>query len=392
MATIRKKNNSYEIAVSCGYGADGKQIRRFLTYKPDKGMTPKKIENEVKRQAVLFEEQCKYGQAAANGKIKLSDYIPIYFENAKNNLSEYNYKAYQRTINKYIIPALGHFKLKDITPVHIQHFINELQEKPSNTKTGKLSPSTVRRYYTVLQSIFHSAYKLGIIGVNPADGDRITLPKLQEQKTEIFTPEEIADILNYLENEPLQFKTLIHLALNSGCRRGELVGLKWSDINFYTGVLTVQRSNYKVKGEPIKSKETKTGKRRYMTLPPYCIALLKEYRAEQGRQRLAMGDKWQGDEWIFIQADGSPMYPSTPTLMFDKFLKRHNLKHRKFHALRHTSATLLLGSGTNIKNVADRLGHTQLKTTNRYVHALDVADKQAANTFEKMFNTERKGA
>lgn len=116
MATIRKKNNSYEIAVSCGYGADGKQIRRFLTYKPDKGMTPKKIENEVKRQAVLFEEQCKYGQAAANGKIKLCDFIPIYFENAKNNLSEYNYKAYQRTINKYIIPALGHFKLKDITP------------------------------------------------------------------------------------------------------------------------------------------------------------------------------------------------------------------------------------------------------------------------------------
>lgn len=195
-----------------------------------------------------------------------------------------------------------------------------------------------------------------------------------------------------MESESLQFKTLIHLALNSGCRRGELVGLKWSDINFYTGVLTVQRSNYKVKGKPIQSKETKTGKRRYMTLPPYCISLLKEWKAEQGRQRLAMGDKWQGKEWVFIQADGQPMFPTTPTQMFDKFLKRHNLKHRKFHALRHTSATLLLGNGTNIKNVADRLGHTQLKTTNRYVHALDVADKQAANTFERLFNNERKGA
>lgn len=104
--------------------------------------------------------------------------------------------------------------------------------------------------------------------------------------------------------------------------------LKWSDINFYTGVLTVQRSNYKVKGEPIKSKETKTGKRRYMTLPPYCITMLKEYRSEQGRQRLAMGDKWQGEEWVFIQADGQPIFPTTPTQMFDKFLKRHNLKHR----------------------------------------------------------------
>ena len=392
MAKTRQRNNSYEITVYCGYGADGKQIKRYKTYTPDKGMTAKQIKKELERQAVLFEEECKKGQVATDGKIKLNDYFSIYFENAKNTLSPYNYKAYQKTVKNYIAPALGHFKLKEITPVQIQHFVNELQEKPSNTKSGKLSPSTVRRYYTVLQSIFHSAYKLGIIGINPADGDRITLPKLQEQKTEIFTPEEIDDILNYLELEPLQFKVLIHMALNSGCRRGELVALKWSDINFYTGVLTVQRSNYKVKGEPIQSKETKTGKSRYMTLPPYCIALLKQYRTEQTKQRLALGDKWQGDNWVFIQADGSPMYPSTPTLMFDKFLKRHDLKHRKFHALRHTSATLLLGNGTNIKNVASRLGHTQLKTTNRYVHALDVADKQAANTFETIFNTERKRA
>ena len=99
---------------------------------------------------------------------------------------------------------------------------------------------------------------------------------------------------------------------------------------------------------------------------------------------MLMGDKWQGDEWIFIQADGKPMYPSTPTLQFSRFLKRHNLEHRKFHALRHTSATLLLSSGTNIKNVAARLGHAQLKTTNRYVHAVEQAEREAANTFETL--------
>ena len=120
--------------------------------------------------------------------------------------------------------------------------------------------------------------------------------------------------------------------------------------------------------------------------------MLKRYRAEQARLRFELGDKWRGDNWIFVQADGAPMFPTTPTMMFDKFLKRYNLKHRKFHALRHTSATLLLGSGTNIKNVASRLGHTQLKTTDRYVHALEDADRAAADTFEKMFNQDRKMA
>ena len=89
-----------------------------------------------------------------------------------------------------------------------------------------------------------------------------------------------------------------------------------------------------------------------------------------------------GDEWIFIQADGKPMYPTTPTLWFSKFQKRNDLPHRKFHSLRHTSATLLLSNGTNIKNVSARLGHTQLKTTNRYVHAVEQAERDAANTLE----------
>ena len=83
------------------------------------------------------------------------------------------------------------------------------------------------------------------------------------------------------------------------------------------------------------------------------------------------------------------MYPTTPTLWFSKFLKRHNLAHKKFHALRHTSATLLLSNGTNIKNVAARLGHAQLKTTNRYVHAVEQAERDAADTFENLLHPKK---
>ena len=388
MATVEKSTNSYRITVCCGYDIYGKQIRRKMTYKPEPNMTPKQIEKEVQRQAVLFEEQCKNGTVGTDGRMKLNDFFPMYLENAKSNLSPVCYVEYQRIFKLFISPMLGHLKLKDIKPIHIQKFVNALVEDDRH-----YASATIRRYYSILQSILHSAYKLQLIGVNPADRDRITLPKLEEQKTDIFTNEQLEIMLDCLEAEPLQFKVLIHLALNTGCRRGELVGLKWSDINFNTGIVTVCRSNYKLTGNPeILSKTTKTGKSRQIMLPPYCVALLRKYRANQAEYRLLIGDKWMGDNWVFTQADGKPMYPTTPTLQFTKFLKRNDLPHLKFHALRHTSATLLLSNGTNIKNVATRLGHSQLKTTDRYVHAVEEAEKQASNTFENLFNKDRKRA
>lgn len=395
MATIEKRNNSYRITVACGYDVNGKQIRRRMTYTPEKGMTAKQIEKEVQRQAVLFEEQCNKGTVSADNRLKLADYIPMYLENAKNTLSPVVYEQYNRIFNIYVIPMLGHFKLKDIKPLHVQKFVNALEnlEERTDGTPCNLSPSTVRRYYTALQSVLHSAYKLGIIGINPADSDRITLPKLAEQETDIFTTEDLNNMLTCLDDEPLQFQLLIHLALNTGCRRGELTGLKWSDIDYSTGIITVSRSNYKLTGDPeIKSKSTKTGKSRKVMIPPYCLDMLRKYKAQQAELQLSLGDMWNGDNWIFIQADGKPMYPTTPTLQFTKFLKRNNLPHMKFHALRHTSATLLLSNGTNIKNVAARLGHAQLKTTNRYVHAVEEAEKKAANTLEALLNTNRKGA
>ena len=395
MPTIRKRNNSYEIVVSCGYDINGKQICRRMTYKPEPNMTARQIEKEVQRQAVLFEEQCQNGTAPTDGKIKLADFVPIYLENAKHRLSPVVYEKYSRMLDICIIPMLGHLKLKDIKPIHIQRFVDSLQDRETHLDgtDGKLSPSTVRRYYTMVQSVLHSAYKLGLIGVNPADSDRITLPKIEEQTMEIFTDAELTQLLDCLESEPLQFKLLIHLAINTGCRRGELVGLKWSDINYTTSVLTVSRSNYKLTGDTeIKSKTTKTGKSRSIMLPSYCLAMLRQFKAEQAQTQLLLGDRWQGDNWIFTQADGKPMYPTTPTQSFSKFLKRNGLAHKKFHALRHTSATLLLSNGTNIKNVATRLGHSQLKTTNRYVHAVEQAEREAANTFETLLNTNRKRA
>ena len=158
MANIRKRNKSYEITVSCGYGIDGRQIRRTMTYTPEKGMTAKQIEKEVQRQAVLFEEQCRDGVVGTDGRMKLADYVPIYLENAKHRLSPVVYEKYCRMLDICIVPMLGHFKLKDIKPIHIQRFVNALEERTTHLdgKQGRLTPSTIRRYYTMVQSVLHS--------------------------------------------------------------------------------------------------------------------------------------------------------------------------------------------------------------------------------------------
>lgn len=381
MANITKRGDSYRITVYCGRDVNGKLIRRTTTWKPDKKYTEKQLEKEVQKQATLFEEKVLSGQISNGGNMRLVDFVPQYLENIKAEVAETTYKSYIRIINTLIVPALGHLKLKDIKPLHVQKFVNALcgEDMKADGKGGKLKPATVQRYYVVLQSILHNAYRLELITSNPADSAKIKLPPIGEQKTEIYDKEELAQLLSALDGEPLMFQCLIHLAIITGCRRGELVALEWKDIDFSSGTVTVSKSAYMRTGEPVGIKDTKTHKSRKVAVSPYCLDMLRQLRTEQLEKRLKLGTAWKGDDWVFIQNDGSIMYPSSPTLMFNKFLKRKGLPHKKFHALRHTSATLSLVNGVNIKTVASRLGHSQMKTTDRYVHAIEEADRQASD-------------
>jgi integrase len=164
----------------------------------------------------------------------------------------------------------------------------------------------------------------------------------------------------------------------------------WDDIDFEKGRISINKSSYKVKGEKISVKQPKTvGSVRLLAIPPFLVDMLTDYKREQALLTAQIGAQWTGDNWLFTQWNGAPMYPSTPTLWFSGFLERNGLPHKKFYALRHTSATLLFSSGTNIKTVVSRLGHTRLSTTNCYVHAMTDADVAAAQAFENMFSEKK---
>ena len=386
---------SYRIRVSRGYDNEGNRLKPyFMTYIPEKGMSKRQIEAEVNRQAVLFEEKCKGGEVA-DCNMRLRDFIPQYLETVSVTMSPTTLHLYEQVISNHILPKLGGKKLTDIKPLHVQKFIKYLSELETknmspNNNTGKLSATTIRRYLCVLQSIFRLAVKLDIIAANPTSGAKLTLPKKVNPKIEIFTKAEAAEMLNCLQTEPLQFQTFIQLAIITGARRGELVALKFSDFDYERCEVTISRAVIKVDGSNYQIKPPKDYEVRTVTVNEHCIELVKQLQAEQERERERLGSKWAGDEWLFTKWNGEIMNVQTPTRQFSKFLERHGLKHRKLHSLRHTSATLLLYGGINIRQVQSRLGHSELETTQKYLHHLSEADVEAANVLTNMLEPDKR--
>ncbi len=396
MANITKRKDSYLIRVSCGYDTKGKQIFKCMTWKPLQGMTKRQIERELQKQALDFEEKCQNGLVSNNPRLTFAEFVPEYLKIVKARLSPSTYEYYKRALNNYVIPLIGHLKLTAIRPVHIQNFVNAMSNKPTavhkdkqgNTKEQKkISASTVRRYLTIVQSVLNQAVKLDLIQSSPAKSEKLTIPKMQTPKIDIFTKQETAEMLTYLEKEPLQYQVLIQLAIMTGARRGELVALKFSDFDYTNNKVTIERSAYKLKGKPIQIKPPKDYETRIISINQYCLDLIEMLKAEKRKEALRLGDQWKGDEWLFTQWNGEIMNPMTPTKWFSDFLAANNLKHRKFHSLRHTSATLLLYGGINIKQVQGRLGHGDIETTNKYLHYISEADEEAVNVLQNMLIT-----
>lgn len=396
MASIRPrisattgKITSFEITVSDGYDSNGKKRMHKKSYKPPKGLTEKQALKEANRIAVEFEEQCKNGLTGKATNLRLSDFAEIYLNTVAETLSPTVLRGYKSAIDEVILPALGHHKLTEIKPVHVQALVDMMLKMPKRERDGsinkngeRLSSSTVQRKLAVLQSMLTLAVKLGYINTNPADSKRLTLPKKVKPEIQIFTKQEAAQIVSLLHNEPLQFQTFVQLAIITSARSGELVGLKFSDINFDTRKVIIQRSAYKNKDEPTATKPTKDSEARTVSLSTSCIKLLQLLQEQHLNERERLGNKWEGDEWVFTQWNGQIMNPTTPSHQFADFLEKNGIKHLKLHCLRHTSATLLLYNGTDLKTVQEHLGHADIATTSLYLHLVERADEEAVDALD----------
>lgn len=240
-----------------------------------------------------------------------------------------------------------------------------------------LSPKTVLEYHRFIHTILDQAEREMLVPYNAAA--KAVPPKLPQHKADYFQPEQITEILDSLEMEPIKWRTITHLLLVTGCRRGEIAGLKWSKVDLSTGTIRIDTTLLYTPDRGIYENSTKTGDTRFIRLPAETISLLKQYRQWYSELRLMNGDRWQDTGYLFVQDDGRPISPDSIGAWLGKFSKRHGLPHIHAHAFRHTVASVLISNGTDIVTVSKRLGHARTSTTTDiYSHVIQEADAQAS--------------
>ncbi len=250
--------------------------------------------------------------------------------------------------------------------------------KATEKEQRKLSAKTIKHYHTFLSSVMERAVKWGVITDNPCH--RVDAPKVTPKEIKCLESDEAILFLEALENEPIEYKVIFHILILTGIRRGELLGLEWSDIDFDNNTISIRRTSQYLAKEGIYTDTTKTEKsKRIISIPKELTKLLKQYKMVQTETELALGDKWVKSNRICIKWNGEPMHPNTPYSKFESILKKNNLPHVSMHSLRHTNATIMINSGTDIKTVSSRLGHSQTSTTlNIYAHQLQTANEAAS--------------
>lgn len=252
-----------------------------------------------------------------------------------------------------------------------------------NTRT--LSTKTVLEHHRLISTVLEQAVKEGLVPFNVAG--RATLPKAEHKEVNYFQPEQVAAIREALERETIKWRTLVHLLLITGARRGEVLGLKWDKVDFDGGRVYICNNILYAPDVGIYEDTPKTERsKRFISLPAETMQLLRQYRAWQNEERLRLSEYFQNQDFVFSQDNGRPMHPDSVTDWLKKFSKRHDLPHINPHAFRHTMASMLYFNGVDSVSISKRLGHAQVSTTaNIYAHVMEEADQKNADILSEIF-------
>ena len=261
--------------------------------------------------------------------------------------------------------------------------VNEVFD--TQKKLYTLSANTVQHYHRLISMVLEQAVKEGLIPQNVSK--RATLPKLQRKEVNHFQPEELLKICEALQGEPIKWRALVMVLMMSGCRRGEVLGLKWDKVDFAQNTILIDNNVLYVPKVGIYEDTPKTAKsRRLIALPPDTIELLRKYKAWQEEEIKALKGYYQDRGFLFAQEDGGPMHPDSVNTWLDRFSQRHGLPHINPHAFRHSMASVLYYNGMDSVSISARLGHAQVSTTSDiYAHVIEQADHRSAEILENLF-------
>lgn len=458
MANIQERRSkdgkliSYSIRVHRGRGADGKQLKPWTaTFEVAPTWTEKSARKKAEAFAATFEKECREG-VTSDSRQKFSAYCDYVIAMKERTGAKHSTIVRYKELTGRIYPAIGHMRLKDIRPDHLNSLYAQLAKPEKRgahaaakvdlaavlkekhitrqaladmssiplravyaavkrevvkkeaaesiataldggfedffTLTEKehtLSAKSIREYHRLIHTVLDQAVKEGLVAVNVAD--RATPPKVEQKDVNYFQPEQVAAIREALEQEPIKWKTLVHLLLITGARRGEVLGLKWDKVDFTSNQVYICNNILYSADVGIYEDTPKTERsKRYISLPAETMQLLRQYRAWQSAERLRLGEYYQDQGFVFAQDNGGPMHPDSVTTWLTRFSKRHGLPHVNAHAFRHTMASMLYFNGVDSVSISKRLGHAQVSTTaNIYAHVMEEADQRNADILSSIF-------
>ena len=377
---------SYSIRVHRGRGLDGKQLKPWTTtFEVSPTWSEKTARKKAEAFAATFEKECREG-TTTDSRQKFASFCDYVISLKEQRGVKHSTIVRYRELTRRIYPQIGHIKLRELRADHLNDLYTLLGQEGLNKRTGgKLSAKTILEHHRLISTVLEQAVKEGLVPFNVAS--RATLPKAEHKEVNYFQPEQVAAIRDALELEPIKWKTLIHLLLITGARRGEILGLKWDKVDFAGNRIYICNSVLYSADVGIYETTPKTERsKRYITLPVESMQLLREYRVWQIERRLQLGGYYQDRGFLFTQEDGGPMHPDSVTDWLNKFSIRHGLPHINAHAFRHTMASMLYFNGVDSVSISKRLGHAQVSTTaNIYAHVMEQADQRNADILSDIF-------
>ena len=373
----RRSQNSWELTLDLGRNAKGRRLRKFVNVKGPKTEAQRRL-----RELVAAADK---GMSTDESKVTLAAHLERWLKDyAETNTTARTVQGYTGVIHRYLTPSLGQVQIARLTPHQIQELYGDLLDRG-------LSARTVLHCHRILKESLSHAVRWRMLLWNPCDS--VTPPRPRQKEMVALDAGQVRSFLSSSAASPCA--GVFELALLTGMRRSELLGLRWPEVDLEEQRLSVTNGLQRISGIGLIDTSPKTARsRRLLSLSPRTVGALRRTRALQLEQRMAVGPAWEQTDYVFTGPEGRPIDPDAVSKEFARASRAAGLKGVRLHDLRHTHASLMLKQGVHPKVVSERLGHASITITlDTYSHVLPGIQDAAAKAFdEKVFGTDEQAA
>ena len=342
------------------------------------GVSLKQADKKLRELAAAVDS----GTALDLSKVNVSEFLERWMADyVATNTAPSTQDGYHFIVRCHLIPHLGNIPLKKLQPAHLQEYYAKALSTGRRDGKGGLSARTVKHHHRVLSEALSHAVKWGVLSRNVAQ--MTDPPRPSRKEINILSPVEIDRLVDAFEGT--DYYALVYTALYTGMRRGELLGLRWCDVDLPLATISVTQSLQRLYGGEFSVREPKSAhSRRLIPMPPSLAVLLRRHNEHEEQRKELLGVTVSPTDLVFSRYDDHPLDPSTVSHNFGDIVTKSGLKNVRFHDLRHAHASLMLRTGASPKVISERLGHSSTAITmDIYSHVMPGLQEEAAIRFEE---------